>query len=125
MADVTGLSELQTAVAALNGRLREQLPQIAVSAADVVFSEIRSRMPVDTGDMAANLDEATDGRQDTATVTVAVVHSGRGGDEHKAIFQEYGTSKMPAHPFFRPGVEAARPQVAAQLTQDILKVIEQ
>ena len=39
------------------------------------------------------------------------------------IYLEYGTAKMPAHPFFRPGVEAARSSVVSHMTSEIEKVI--
>lgn len=125
MADIQGLQELERAIAANVRRLQDALPQIALDGADIVFNEIDRRMPRDTGDMAAHLDENEGGRGNSATVTVQVVDSGPHGDEHKAIFQEYGTSQMAANPFFRPGIEAARPKVEAQMTQDILRVIEQ
>lgn len=121
MADIQGIDELDAAIAAMNRRLQERLPAIARSAADIVQAEIHARMPVDTGDMAANLDEHPAGGASAAFVTVEVVRSAAGGDEHKAIFQEFGTSKMAANPFFRPGIEAARSRVEAQLTRDLSK----
>lgn len=123
MAEVNGLQELTASIEALTRRLQEQLPHIVATGGDIVFGEIHSRMPSDTGDMAAHLDESPSDRREAAYVTVEIVTSGQGGPEHKAIFQEYGTSNMPASPFFRPGVEAARPRVEAQITADVLKVI--
>jgi HK97 gp10 family phage protein len=125
MAEIQGLRELEREIAANVRKLQDALPQIAQDGADIVFKEIDSRMPRDTGDMAAHLDENEGSRGNSASVTVEVVNSGPHGEEHKAIFQEYGTSRMPANPFFRPGIEAARQRVEAQMAQDILRVIEQ
>ena len=124
MADVQGLQELQQAIAGLTRQLQDQLPQIALAGAQIVEAEIASRAPRDTGALIASLEAKSTRRSNSASATVPIAESARGGVEHYAIFQEFGTSKMPAHPFFRPGVEAARAKVEQQLTQDILKVIK-
>jgi HK97 gp10 family phage protein len=52
-----------------------------------------------------------------AVATVEIQRSGPDGTEHYAIFQEFGTSKMPAQPFFRTGIEAAKPQITTVMGQ--------
>jgi HK97 gp10 family phage protein len=123
MANVSGLAELNAAIAALKADLRRELPAVAMAGADIVAAEIEPRIPRRTGELAASLDEEPGAGRNSASATVEIVQSGPGGQEHKAIFLEYGTSKMPAHPFFRPGVEAAKPKVEAALVAGIQNVI--
>lgn len=79
-----------------------------MAAAKVIEAEVRARAPVNTGTLVASLDKKSSLRQSKASATIQVERSGPEGTEHYAIFQEYGTSKMPAHPFMRPGFEAAK-----------------
>jgi HK97 gp10 family phage protein len=121
--EIFGLAELTANVNALNAQLRNALPAIVMQAAQIVEAEIRSRAPVDTGALVASLDAKSDRRQDAASAIVQIARSGKDGTEHYAIFNEFGTSRMPARPFFRPGIEAARQKVAALLTSGILAEI--
>jgi HK97 gp10 family phage protein len=123
MADVAGLDGLTAAIAAMNADLRSALPAVALAGAAIVEAEIAARAPHRTGALIASLDEQADSRRNSAGAVVQVEDSAQGGVEHYAIFQEYGTSKMPAHPFFRPGVEAAKPKVAAAMSAELQKVI--
>lgn len=124
MADqVQGLSDFVASTAALNLRLADALPGIVLQAATLVEAEIGLRAPVDTGALRASLDAVASRRASAASATVQVDNSAQGGLAHYAIFQEYGTSRMPARPFFRPGIEAARPKVDALMTSALQKVI--
>lgn len=123
MADVSGLAEMEAAIAALNRELEAELPAIALAGADIVEAEIAARAPRRTGALVSSLEDEVERRRGTASAIVQVEDSAASGTEHYAIFQEYGTSKMPAHPFFRPGVEAAKPKVEAALVAGIQNVI--
>jgi HK97 gp10 family phage protein len=122
--NIQGLSELQANIEKLNARLRDQLPDIVTDAAIIVETEIRRRAPVRTGALVANLDTVVgEHSANHASVTVQIEKSDKDGVEHYAIFDEYGTSKEPAKPFFRPGVEAAKQQVESRLKKKILDSI--
>lgn len=121
MAD--GVGELSAAIAALNAQLEAELPAIALAGAELVEAEIAARAPRRTGALASSLDAEAERRRGAASAVVQVDDSAVGGVEHYAIFVEYGTSKMAARPFFRPGVEAAKPKVEALLTAAILDTI--
>lgn len=123
--EIFGLAELTANVNAINAQLRAALPEIVMQAAEILEVEIRSRAPVDTGALVASLDAKADRRKDAVSATVEIERSGKDGTEHYAIFQEFGTSKMPAQPFFRPGVEAAREKVGALMSNRVLEIIEQ
>lgn len=119
-----GLAELTANINALNKQLSDALPDIVMQAALIVEEEIRQRAPVDTGELVRSLDAKADRRMASASATVQIERSGLDGTEHYAIFNEFGTSKMPAQPFFRPGIEAAREQVGELMQSRILEIIE-
>ena len=123
MADIAGVDDLQSAIAAMNRELQAMLPQMVMAGALIVEKEILSRAPVLTGALVASLDAKADRRRQSASATVQIERSGPDGTEHYAIFNEYGTSHQPAKPFFRPGVEAAKPQVASLMTSQLTRVI--
>jgi HK97 gp10 family phage protein len=100
--------DLASQLAALNQSLGAATQEAAMAAATVIEAEVRARAPVNTGALVASLDNKSARRQAQASATIQVEHSGPDGTEHYAIFQEYGTSNMPAHPFMRPGFEAAQ-----------------
>lgn len=121
---ISGLTELQQSIVRLNDEVRAELPALVMTAATVVEAEIRMRAPVDTGRLVASLDAKADRRKNTASATVQIERSGPDGTEHYAIFQEFGTSRMPAQPFFRPGVEAAKETVRSILQDGLLQKVE-
>ncbi|WP_428718578.1 HK97-gp10 family putative phage morphogenesis protein [Undibacterium curvum] len=123
MDSIQGLGELNSSIARLTSDLDRSLPDLVMRSAEIVESEIRSRAPVDSGELVASLDAKAARRQASASATVQINRSGPDGTEHYAIFQEFGTSKTPANPFFRPGVAASSAAVQSNLTSGILEVI--
>jgi HK97 gp10 family phage protein len=122
-AEQFGLAELTANIAALNRKLADALPGIVMQAAAIVEAEIAARAPVDTGVLVHSLDAKSERRQTSASATVQIERSGPDGTEHYAIFNEFGTSKMRAQPFFRPGIEAARGKVDALMAQEITALV--
>jgi HK97 gp10 family phage protein len=123
MDSVTGLEELQASIAALNAQLNNELPAIVLEGAEIVEEEIRARAPVLSGAIVRSLDAKSERRKDAASAIVQVEASGPDGTEHYAIFQEFGTSRMRAQPFFRPGVLAAQDKVQAHSAARIAEII--
>lgn len=123
MGDIQGLGELSSSFAGLINDLESALPNLVLESAEIIEKEIQSRAPVSTGALISAIDTSSAHTKSTASATVQVEHSGQEGIEHYAIFKEFGTSKMPAEPFFRPGVAAAADPVRDHLTNGILGVI--
>lgn len=115
--------EFAAAVEVLKQQMIAALPIVVSSAAALVMNEISSRAPVDTGALRAHVGEVETTGGTYASATVQVGDSAEGGIEHYAIYVEFGTSHMPARPFFRPGVEASRTAVLAFLEDEFTKVI--
>lgn len=117
--------EFAAAIELLKRQMVAALPGVVSTAAAIVAHEIAARAPVDTGALRAHVAEVETTRATSATATVSVGDSAQGGIEHYAIFVEFGTSRMPAKPFFRPGVEASRNRVQSHLEVEFSKVIAQ
>ncbi|MDD2728175.1 HK97-gp10 family putative phage morphogenesis protein [Malikia sp.] len=121
---VSGLADLNQSIERISQEVRAKLPELVMQAATLVEAEIRMRAPVDTGRLVSSLDAKAVRRMDAASATVQIERSGPDGTEHYAIFHEFGTSREPARPFFRPGVEAARQQMQDIIIDGVLAKME-
>lgn len=136
---LTGFKELSQALKELGPRVaRNSLRRAVSSGAAVVRNEARRRARKDTGEMAKDVqikrERDTKGAM-SATYSVFVRSgkksrlSGKSRDVQKDSFYwrflEFGTSKMPAHPFMRPAFEAKRMQaleaIQAKLDEGVQK----
>lgn len=121
---ISGLKELQASISKINVALNAQLPSIVESAAEILSEEIRLRAPVKTGALLDSIETVLNHESGHATATVQVNNSDKNGNEHYAIFDEYGTSKSAAKPFFRPAIAAKKDQVEKLLLTSVLTIIE-
>jgi len=124
MADITGMDEFLSKVASINAEMATALPGIAAAAADILYEEISRRIPRLSGDLAQHLETETTHTARQASATVQIAESAPQGVEHKAVFLEYGTSKMQAEPFFRPGFEAGKERAIAAATEVVRSIVE-
>lgn len=127
MAKVSGLEDFEADVRKTNGHLERELSGIVTDGAKVVEAEIRRRAPRATGELLANLEvePRRSRRRGRASAVVEIESSGEGGEVRQAIFVEYGTYKMPARPFFRPGVDAARERTETQMENQLADIIQE
>lgn len=79
--------------AILNATTQQQ-KQVLQMWGDFIEGQAKDRAPVDTGNLRNSITHAEDST--STTIGSAVSYS---------VFQELGTSKMPAHPFLRPAIE--------------------
>ena len=75
MADDSGLSEFNASIDAMTKRLSAALPDIVMSAAEIVENEIKARAPKDTGALITALEIAASRRKASASATVQVKDS--------------------------------------------------
>lgn len=90
----------------LSGNLRKLAAETVEGAALQTEAIAKPLAPVDTGFLRSSI-QAQKGDSDL-TWEVGV------GAEY-GLFQEFGTYKMPAHPFITPAVEIVRPQFMANM----------
>jgi HK97 gp10 family phage protein len=134
--EVKGLRELGLQMRTLSADMAGKVArQATASGASVVRKAVRDGVPVDTGNLRAaivmkrlrqtNLTEeyvvaVRKGKR--RDVTAAKKGEGKlGKDAYYAHMVEFGTVKMPAQPFVRPGFEAS----AQPATQAIVKRLKQ
>jgi HK97 gp10 family phage protein len=125
MDNVLGLDELHSSIAALQNALIAALPATVMEAAQVIEHEIQQRAPEHTGALERSIEVDQTAGATSATAVVQVDDSAQSGDEHYAIFQEFGTSKMAAKPFFRPGIESATDRSSQILIDGVSEVVDQ
>jgi HK97 gp10 family phage protein len=70
-----------------------------------MLEQARRFAPLRTGELQRHIQLTTRHTSNTATAVVEVVDSGKGAQEHEAIFAEFGTVHEPARPFMRPAYE--------------------
>jgi HK97 gp10 family phage protein len=78
----------------------------AMAGAKVIAERARELVAVDSGDLKSTI-RVLPGRTVNRTASAMVTAGGRapsGNDVNYAGYQEFGTSRMPAHPFLRPAV---------------------
>jgi HK97 gp10 family phage protein len=123
LAHVSGVSELHEAVQQLSSQLNQHLPAMVQQAAQLIEADIQMRMPQDSGALKRAVQHTVTRQSLQATAEVFIADSAPGGAHHYAVFQEYGTQHLPAQPFMRPAVLAARQPVQRLLQTQLLQVI--
>jgi len=89
---------------------RERAVQAVQKAADDIEGVAKIKAPFDTGNLMSSIQEQKE--PDSSDLTKYV-----GPHVEYAIYQEYGTSRMRAHPYMRPAAEAVRPAFIAAMQQ--------
>lgn len=121
---VEGLAEFADAVEKLKGKVSgEDVRKVLMRGAFVIRDEAKARVPVDTGKLKESI-IATYGKKDPDDLNVLVgVKYGKGGAPH-AHLVEFGTSKMPPRPFFRPAVSSKKTEAGEKIAEGLKKLIE-
>jgi HK97 gp10 family phage protein len=101
------------------GTARAQLKDILMTPAKVIRDEAKDMVPVKTGNLRDAIFAAR-GPDDKRGVVVGV----NGAKAPYARYVEKGTSRMPAHPYFRPAINAVAPAIANMIADDMKKLIE-
>lgn len=81
----------------------------------VVQNNAKDRAPWRTGHLSRNIDSVA--TEDEAVIGVSL------GIVPYAWYQEAGTSKMPAHPYLRPGLEASAKQIGDIFRDELQKAV--
>lgn len=120
--DVAGYGEM---VDNLNNVLdktgAENLKGVFMAAGRVLQAKVRANAEphIKSGRLSANIFVA-EGKPDKANVMVGIAHA----KAPEGVWLEYGTSRQPARPFFRPAVTASKPEMARIITDGMKKTIE-
>lgn len=81
----------------------------------VVQNNAKDRAPYRTGHLSRNIDSNATENEAVIGVSLNIVPY--------AWYQEAGTSKMPAHPYLRPGLEASAKQIGDIFREEIQEAV--
>lgn len=93
------------------------LEAVLRSACQPMLEQAKRNAPVKTGAVRDHIQLITRHTEHAATAVVEVADSGRGGQQHEAVFAEFGTAREAAKPFMRPAFENNK--------RDVLSAVEQ
>lgn len=133
---VDGLAELNRRWGAIPGQVREAAREALEDAAAEIVAQMRAVAPKGaTGRLAGSINwtwgDAPSGSMVIGTVagsgddyaTMRITIYAGGGEAFYAKFQEFGTVKMAANPFFYPVWRARRRGAKSKITRAINKAI--
>jgi HK97 gp10 family phage protein len=105
------------------GKLVNEAVEAALDAgADVLVNGMKLRAPVDTGNLQEHIDRTPviwDGND--AYVYVGLLRNVDAETARYGTTQEYGSAKMPAHPYIRPTVDEDRRKVRKVMVTELKK----
>lgn len=125
-AEVEGMDEL---IAKL-GRMAAKAtgPQLVASlraGALLIQTSAAVKAPVDTGTLRRSIHTNVEHISDGAVARIGVPnHSDKGEDMGYAIYQEFGTSRMAAHPYLRPAFEQQKGAAVREIARALEHMVE-
>lgn len=138
---VKGLAELNRRFDAIPARVKAEVRAEIERNADMVVREMKALVPKDTGRLRDSIGW-TWGAAPAGSVSVgsvrggsgagrmaATIYAGRRGNNlydegFYAPFLEFGTVKMPAHPFFFPVWRSNRRLIRGRLTRAVTRAVK-
>ena len=102
---IRGMNELRRNISNFSRELNEVLPTALKAGALIVQNEAKRRAPYETGTLRRSIHTEMRGN------TQAFV----GTDVEYAVHQEFGTSKMKAHPYLRPALDEKQQEVLEKI----------
>jgi HK97 gp10 family phage protein len=122
---ITDMDELDRSISSMVRTLDGRALENAVNAAGAeILKEVQSRAPVKSGKLLASIRELGYKKVHSAKCSISVANSKKYGLRHYAVFLEYGTSKMPSHPFMRPAFEVSKQKAVDAFTESIAAELE-
>lgn len=106
---VRGFDELKRNVERFNKELNDILPTALKAGALIIQNSAKFKAPYRTGTLRRSIH--TEMRSNTQAVV--------GTDVEYAVYQEFGTSKMKAHPYLRPALDENRGKVLDKINEVI------
>ena len=105
MATISVKIEVKSAIPEVGAVVRQQAGKAIAKAALDISTQAKVRAPVDTGLLKNSI------TAEQVAPFAWVVES----PVHYSIYQEYGTSRMPAQPYMTPAVEFVKPSFEAAM----------
>lgn len=131
---VDGLDRLNKRWSAIPKRMKDEVRIAMEKAADEVIADMYHLAPHLTGDLAGSINwtwgDAPAGTMTIASVggneygTMALTIYAGGGNEFYARYQEFGTTKMAANPFFFPAWRIWKRRIVSRISAAMRRAIK-
>lgn len=118
---VEGMDEVIKLVAELGDAAAEVLDKASKAGGDIVLSEAKKRVPVDTGMLRDSLILKKSKTKKPNIKSEYYVTKTSGAKHFVPV--ELGTSKMKAQPFLRPAIDENKRNIAKTVNDAVLKAI--
>ncbi|MGF7429586.1 HK97 gp10 family phage protein [Thermoanaerobacterium thermosaccharolyticum] len=118
--EVIGSKEILFKLRSLEEASSEILEKAASSAAEVVKDAASKKAPRRTGKLARSMVYKTKEKSKTGVEIVI----GPDKDAFYGLFHEYGTSKMPAHPFLRPALDENGEKIKRTIANKLKSILK-
>ena len=113
--------ELAEAISKLEKKAAKAVLRDGIEAGgELLAAEMASLAPKDTGELAESIKPVSR----KSTPIQASVDVGPTGEVFHGLFHEFGTKKMPAHPFMVPAAEAKREEIVGAIIDAMRKAVE-
>lgn len=130
MAKITGLRNIEQRLARIPKAAKAAVKPALDRSADELVTAQRSLAPTDDGTLKASIQwHESDELKRTITAggptTTRPVRSGTSATYDYALAQEFGTTKMPANPFFWPGYRLLRKRIRNRIKRAISNAVKE
>ena len=118
--EIEGWEELEAKLKALGAEINAGalLEDALMEGGEIVKGAIEAQAPVRTGQLSGSITVSTQGKQKHS------IRIGPSGAGFYGRFLEYGTSRMGARPFVRPGFDGSVSQAEAAISAAIWREVE-
>ena len=121
---VEGVDEVVKALRQANAEIEKELRDLISEAAEIVFREADSRVPIKSGKARHTLRiEIGEGKR--GFYANVVIGNGIGKEDPFYItFYEFGTSRQPPRPFMRPSLDKSKTKIRKLLVEGLRRIVE-
>lgn len=121
---VEGVNDVIQALQEADEAIKKELNDLIAEAAEIVFREADSRVPIgETGNTRNSLRIEIGKNKKGLFYANVVVGRGSGHDAFYVAFYELGTSRQPPRPFMRPSLDKSRAKIRKHLIEGLRAVI--
>lgn len=124
---VANVDRLLRKIAAMPGAVRQEIGVAINEGADEITSLQRRFVPIEDGVLLGTIENSYEASRLRATMvaggqaTTRPVRNGADAEYDYAFGQEFGTDKMPANPFFYPGLRLGKKRATSRITRAVNK----
>ncbi|MBU5214563.1 HK97-gp10 family putative phage morphogenesis protein [Heyndrickxia oleronia] len=122
---VEGVDDVLKALQQANAEIEKELRDLVSEAAEIVFREADSRVPIKSGKSRHTLRIEIGEDKNGNFYANVVIGNGTGKeDPFYIVFYELGTSRQPPRPFMRPSLDKSKTKIRKLLVEGLRRIVE-